>query len=355
MASSFIPIDSPLKKRISILAPFFHPPPGEHPGVDIREIRERKEDNPILYRGYIIVSPPKGLCFLISFHHERSESQICQKEALHFTMEEINPDGTISWNIYTHEKDPGTRLTWQTPHRLAQVIDIGKGNLTFSHRIPIKSCQIKPKSKKRIVSLMIMDGSKWIIHFPELDTLVNPNAKPPPNLLVRKAFKKKKRIGKYEVGSEEKNDEQPSPQKEAEEIAEKEIEEEIKEQEKENNVRPKSTSTWVDKIKGNKKQHKIQNYKFNIKEYQTYTMNSSNFQIDSAPGSFNGECRYRFFGAYDDPLSGIIECFNTSKFDAIEAPLSCVTPFLKNQIASGTHLDLPEKVRKALNIQRQKN
>ena len=360
-ANELIPANADQKKRIEILSSFFSPTIGETLAIDQGEVRDDPKRDPLLYRGFIQVTPPKNHCLNIRHRHFKSDTHVCRPKKVPFELREIDTDGSLTWKITTSEKDPGTIVQWKTPYRLAQYIPAGSIRETFGIKIPIEKCEVIINQFNQRIILNIVGGQKWTIRFPKRDQLVNPEAEPPPNLFVIKGRKKKPLIGSYQIGSEpgaggegdpdgEIAESEP-PSAEEQEIEKKldaEIDEQMEDEPEVKGPAAPQAPSWVAKIRGQHKKKKINPYKFNLKEYQINTMHSDHFSATSSSGGLNGECRYKFWGAPDDVHSGIIECFNTDTYDAVEAPLSCARPLLLDRLRKGVKIRLPDEVRNTL-------
>lgn len=268
---ALFPPETPEAERMAKLKPFFEPPLGETLTLDPLEMHKAAKD-PIRTRGFVVVTPPKGHCWIVKRHDERPDTNVCQRTTLSFEAGAIDDAGRVTWEVKTGKGDFGTPVSWQTPYRLAQLIPSGEFTKQLGDFVPVISCVAERKERK--IRVELLGGETWVVYFPESDSLTYPQPEEAPNLDLQKvsdttAFKKK------EEGSMI--------------------------------VAPAGAERypWIMPARG------------------SYAMSSSRIKMADAPDGLNGLCRYRLSGAPRDPKGGAVECFNAERYDAVYLPLTC--------------------------------
>ncbi|MFW7378840.1 MAG: hypothetical protein ACOH5I_08540 [Oligoflexus sp.] len=296
--------DAPITERLEKLQPYFDPPIGSIVTADRVEMRE-KTQKPMSIRGFIKVRPPANHCFILRRSYDQADETICKPTDVAFSMHEIKDNGRIEWHIIQGPNDQGTPVSWQTPYRVAKMIDLGQFDSGIQTKIPIATCQAEKNEYQRKITLHLMNGQRWVILFPKKDILLEPNKKTP-NLFVRtmttssdgKSFAIEASSGGEIDGTEEKISPVDSEDYDRHAIL-------------------------ALKLSGRYKEVEEIPYFFNIDAKNSFEMNSARLLEKSAPIGMNGNCRYRFTGAPSDPESGVIECYNSESYDAIYFHMNC--------------------------------
>lgn len=304
---ALFPPNTALQDRLRLLDPFFDPPLGSEIKADPAELRE-KRDRPLDIQGYVKISPPPGRCFILRKSPKEPDQNICKAKDVAFSMRELREDGSIQWLLIQGPNDSGTPIMWQTPYRLARVIELGQFDSAINKTIPIASCEAEENSFQRKLTLTLMSGQKWIVLFPEKDIPLAPERKIP-NLFVRvlaSATDGNWQPMEASSGGEFKGSDERSA-----------------------NYEPDSDrhALLALRLSGRYKEIEDEVYRFNFEKRGSFEMNSSQVQERSAPIGMNGLCRYRYQGAPLDPQSGVIECFNSESYDALYMHLTCSGQF----------------------------
>ena len=304
LASTFIlsplyPDDTPEAKRVEVLSKYFDPQPGKSPAVVETYERVKNKKNPLKAKGYIWVRPPKGHCFIITREMDHMDKAICEPTRLSFDLSDISLSGKIHWLVSQSEADEGTKLTWQTPYRIANYIPLGMFEQAANERHPIYSCEAIRSGTNRKIILTFFDDRKWYIPFPDYDTQVA-GKKADKNLFVRVMTTNKD--GKPEASDASSEDEDNRI-----------TAEDVKRKHK----------ILAMKLSGKYKEKKKKEYSFLVRPWEAYEMNSAHVMEVGGPLGLNGKCRYKFSGAKFDEHSGVVECFNSDSYDALFAHLTC--------------------------------
>ncbi|MGE0174503.1 MAG: hypothetical protein AB7T49_17035 [Oligoflexales bacterium] len=355
-SGSLVPPNLPESEAVKHLASYFSPAPGTLVQVDQYEVQNiKKGQDPMALRGFVQVTPPKGKCFIIQKHPDLPDTTVCEKKVLSFTMRELDVGGQLKWKVFTGTDDFGTELTWKSPHRLAQSIPLGEFKNQLGDYVPVLSCEMMRRAGQRRIVLTLMTGEPWIINFPDTDKLTEQPAEGP-NLFIRVAKKNPFEEAKKEAGDghgkpegegHEKAEGHEAAAKEGHDAAAKEGHEatagakeghgdaakEEKPKEGGHGEPPaeaakeepaeghgesaKATSVFV------KKEEKDPGYPWNVSPRGAYEMSSSQFLTDGIPFGLKGMCRYKFTGAPNDPNSGILECHDADRYDALLVHLAC--------------------------------
>jgi hypothetical protein len=274
-------------ERLAAIRPFLHPPPGSTITAESISINEQRHNkNPLFYKLYITVSPPKGACFVVTRNPNIPDQRICKTTPLAVPLGEISADGSFSWTISTGAGDFGYQYTWKTPHRIAQKIPAGTNQAEF---IPVHSCVAHTNAAGKRVILNLLNGERWAMTFPETDQFEEQPAAVP-NLYISSSVP---------TGGIN----------------------------KESTVKPTRADPWA-YLKNIKPGDPVTLH-WAIPARNHYVMGASNFKItDSAPG-MTGKCRYQYSGAANDPESGWIECHEVDTYDVIFVHLTCSSQLIK--------------------------
>ena len=331
LAGLVFPQDMSEEKRLEKLRPHFHPQVGEVITVDPFERANLRNKDPLDLRGYIDVTPP-GQCFVIRKKSELPDMTVCKPTRLSYSLNEMTLAGTIEWTLFVDDRDTGTALTWPTPYRLAQIMPTGL-TLQFGHYAIIETCAVSEVAGERKITLTLMDGVKINIHFPETDTLIDPQPDPEPNLYFNTKRKKGLSIDQSKVAASKKasageKEEKAKKKKKKDAQVEEDSEGDEGEAELDEKGNPKSKDSSSGDMRNSalwtRKEEKKQNSKWVINPRDTFEMGSAMISSDAGPGGLQGKCRYRLSGAPEDPQSGFIECIPIDRYSHFLAHLSCV-------------------------------
>lgn len=267
--------------RYSVLTPYFYPSFNNIVSINKDDLYNKNIKNPLKMKGFITVSPPKGICFIINRNSQIPNDIICKSTKLSFTLDEIDKSGKINWQISTSQYDFPYTYSWQTPHRIAKVIPLGE---KLEIPIPIDRCIPHVNKHERKIILKLMNGKNWIIQFPQKDVLT-PQPPPTPNLYIAKHRK----IGVSKDG-----------------ITSTNLLPQVK-----GSINDPVTKYWAIPIRN------------------SFEMSASNFISDLSPSGIKGKCLYQLSNAPEDTQSGWIECHQTAEYEVVFTHLECAKFLIK--------------------------
>ena len=298
-AASLLPFNSevPLSSRLAVLRVYFSPSfdsPVEFDPFEISQFEEKKTD---AVGGYIQVTPPKGICFIITRRANEPDERVCASQPLKFDLSDLDSKGNFHWTVRTGVQDFGTVVHWQTPYRVARMM-----NLTMRWPGPIvpkiiKGCEATRTSQgTRKIYIRFIDGETWTTSFPEKDEMI-PQPEKMPNLYVLES-------PETSFAALAESSSKSAPQNDKSEHAH------------EDDKTPKKAVT--------KKIEEKENITWQISQRSTFHMSSRYFAgPDSLPPLGGGECRYRYEDA--ESASGLMECHYVSNFKWVYIPLTCLS------------------------------
>lgn len=305
-ATALFPKNAPEATRLKAISRFFSPRPGEAFALEARDRRDYKKTPVLKMRGFIDVTPPKGVCLTIKLTDEDPDEIICKPRKLAFAISQLDRQGRLTWRITTGEQDPGTDLTWPSPYRMAFVTpwDAAEDDPQVYRFIEACEPSVSPDTGRKI-TLRLLGGDNWTIRFPDKDTAL-PQPDDEPNLFmytsnakvsVTQAAKKPEGESSHETPEAEPVT-APPPTKisEGEPITPKDPNDNIADR-----------KWWAIPLRG------------------AYDMSASAFQPSgSVAGRMLGRCRYNFESGADDPGVGRLECHDVDGFKKILLPLTCI-------------------------------
>ena len=285
--ASLFTVRTPTAEKIKILDQYFTPKSGSLLKVDSDSNLDAQShflDAPL----HLKVEPPKGSCFNLSHIYgvDVPDLHTCKKSTVFFKLKEIDAAGRLQLNVITSRRDSGTILSWQTPYRMARVTDLGQANSTKRRRIPIKDCRVV--GPKRI-DLELFDGKIWSIKFPKKDVSADKEEKNYPDYLDKKNQSETSENGSVMSEIIDKYDDESNEDKSASALK----------------------------------------YKFILPYKNSYEMTADHVSTSNFNSGIRGMCRYRYKNAIDDPLSGILECYNLDNYDSLMVSLSCSKNLIK--------------------------
>ena len=335
--------DMNLDKRLERLQAHFNPQVGQTITVDPFEKNNRHGKDPLDLRGYVDVTPPPGQCFLLRKKGELPDVRICKKTRVSYSLNELTLAGTIEWMLYVDDRDVGTPLIWPTPYRLAQIMPTGQ-NLQYGHYTPIESCTVSPEKGERQIILVLMDGNRIHIQFPETDKLVNPQPDPEPNLYFNTKRKHGLQIDQSKVAASkkaaagEKEKKEGKKGKKKAEVSDEDTEAEEADVDEAGNPTAGGKDVKKEESGGGsgsgdmrnsnlwtRTEQKKQLSQWVLTARDAFEMSAGLVSSDGGPRGFQGKCRYRLKDAPGDPPSGVIECLPTDSFTHFIAHLSCAS------------------------------
>ena len=285
--ASLFTVSTPTAQKVQVLDRYFTPKVGSLLKIDPYHNLEAEDhflDAPL----HVKVDPPKGSCFSLSHISgvDIPDKYTCKKATVFFKLKEINQAGQLQLNVITSAKDAGTILSWQTPYRIARVTDLGNAKLSKRRRLPVKDCRVTGPKK---IDLELFDGTVWSIKFPKKDIPAKQDEKDYPDYT-----NKKEDTTDQESGS--------------------------------------IMSQILDKHDGEDEEGDQQHsnkYSFILPYKNSFEMSVDHISTSSFTSGLRGMCRYRYKNAINDPLSGIIECYNLDNYDSLLVSLSCSKNLIK--------------------------
>lgn len=300
LASTFIlkplfPELTPMKEKQELLAPYFDPIPGKEmlKVEDFDRIKGR--DDPINIVGYVWVTPPKGHCLIIQDKSHDFDRNVCERTRIQYKLADLNQAGQITWVVIQSEDDEGTPLIWDSPYRIANYIPLGGFKNNRNIKSPIYSCEATYDGIHRKIVLTHFDDTKWYIPLPDKDKKI--------------AGRKKKKDLYVKVMTTDKKGKAKAADVSTQKPSKAEV--------------TRKHKLMSSKLSGDYKKKKKKEYTFLVSPWNAFEMNSSRLMAVGGPLGLNGKCRYKFKGVWLDRNSGVIECFNTDKYDAIYTHLTC--------------------------------
>ena len=162
VASTLINFSAPATERSKALSPYFEPPPGTTITADRHQLSNfGRRGDPMSLRGFIKVVPPKGHCLTITKHPDLPDIRVCQPQTVAFELREVDDAGRVVWSVKSATEDPGTELTWPTPHRIAQYIPAGDLERNSPVFVPLMSCKASIVRGERVIRLTLVTGEEW--------------------------------------------------------------------------------------------------------------------------------------------------------------------------------------------------
>ena len=312
---AFFPKTMPEAERVKRLAPHFDPPPTELLKLDPLELVNMDKKRPFSARGFIKVTPPVGQCWIITKKQSKQDKRICQASVVSFELNDVQKNGILSWEISTGPSDMGTKISWQTPYRVARIIPQGGLFTEAPQSVPLLSCKRKTSiNGQRQIVLKTGFGETWSITFPEKDDKL-PEPKPEPNLYHTygtssgSAFQKKSVKGTKIDNTDYYRDVVVDPD----------------DVEANNEANTKKEKVGLSRVLKGGDKRTYYTYSFGTKG--AYVMPSDAFTNLGSPRGLLGKCRYKYVGAKQDPASGVIDCYLTDTYDSVVMPLSCSAPY----------------------------
>ncbi len=240
-------------------------------------------------QGSIVVSPPKGSCFVIRKKLSKKDFMACKEAIMPFSYHDIDESGKLHAVVFQDQSDLGTSVSWQTPYRFGKYIDVFNDKQALP--LVIRSCQyeIDPVHGRQ-VTLTLAGNLTWRILFPAIDKLQPQPSREKPNLYVQ--------YGIHEGGFIKVETE---AQRIAREKASTEEQTDIPNESNPDFI----TSPWQIYPRG------------------AYQMSSSNFKSDDPPPiKARSVCRYNY--PQTENQDAEFECHNTHRYKWVYLHLTCL-------------------------------
>lgn len=280
----------PLNDRLAILSQHFNPKPGAEIYIDdyaAKEFGPKDRERGLLY-GYIEVNPPKGTCFTVTKDESLPDIEVCKKTKLRWQLKDLDRHtGKITWSVRTGPGDFGTPLSWKSNYIIAKVIPADKDfDEVSSTPVFIKTCRAIASDPGvgmgRRIELELVNGKKWLIRFPDKDTII-----PMPTPVPTPAPVEEKKSGHGEPEGEH-GAASPTPTPAP-------------------TPKPPAPEAWT------------------LSTRRGFVMDVSGFLTGvSMPGGTKGKCRYQYENTIGDPDTGVIECHYSDAFTYFYSPLPCM-------------------------------
>lgn len=345
-----------MEQRVKAIAQYFSPEPGNSVTLDADELRDIDTKRSLSLRGFIHVTPPKGICLTLRTKPELPDQQLCKKGPVAFKASDLQDDGSVHWQILGPGDIDPIDVSWPTPHRIGKRVPAMKKLASLNEPFLVINCRPERDPRGPLIRLTNGDGENWTILFPEKDKLTS-QAPELPNVYVQGMESIAGPANPEESGAEHNSEGKDKPKEHAaKEPTEKEGAKEKKsehgesaEAKKPSKEDEKSASEQgnggegapKEEGHGGKEEKKKKPKPPPSKRYQIYedkehwtiprrdafTMSAEGFKTLNDQGPTNGSCRYQLSGAFHDPKSGWIECHNTGMYDIIFLHLSCAKQF----------------------------
>lgn len=337
----------PESQRVEALAPFFSPAPWEEarldPSPEQQAIIAGREVSPDRLGGFIRVNPPRGLCLKIERLTQESDPRsvrppvtVCKPTEVPFRLGEMDEYSELNWLVRAGRADPGTRVAWRLPYRIAFVVPYDVKIPAEPTPVYIRSCEASRSiDMGRRVFVTLFSGERWFIRFPEKDQMVDPG----PEVYLDTGDKplSKDGFGYRETHRRSKLREEREAKK-----AEEKAKAEAEKAKAEGRPVPKpKEDPGAKKAKAPAKGVKLvptptpkpkgpfqpTDFAWKISRFNAFQMNASNFMPAGAvtPGML-GECRYTYETAGPEyPDGGLIECHGADRYAYLYLPLNCLS------------------------------
>ena len=315
LAAAFIPHDAPLTQRIEILGKYLTPNPSKLAEIDAAQMRDQGPvaKDPGKLFGLIRVSPPKGQCFTITTAKAKRDVEVCKPTSIPWQLEDLDFEkSSFTWTIRTSPNDYGTPVTWKTPYTIAKIMPIGVDFYKYnSTPVFFKSCvptKATTEGMPRKITLTQFNNKKWLIRFPDTDTILAPPTPTP------------------------ESDPTSDPKKKAEGEGHGE-----KKAEGEGHGDKKTEGEGEGEGPGEKKAENAPKPKEPVAEPEQWTMNTGRaFEMSvgnlvtegSMPPGNKGTCRYVYDYYPGDTSLGRIECHHANELLYFYAFLRCMAPII---------------------------
>lgn len=313
-----------LKTKVKALSHHLSPAPGQEIRVDPREKKDPAGRDLMPLRGYIMVRPPSGTCFIVQRGLHTPDVNVCKPTSLSFELSDLDDAGRINWRITTQKNEAPVLVTWPTPHRLGTMIPAGEWSGQDYQLIVLDECRIEKRAPRPRIEVRLMNGDGFVINFPPEDKLL-PQPAEMPNLVVPRdpdadaalaqKLGTKPAAGDNKQPAEKGHDDHGKAKPEANAHADGHGKEGAKAEPLPKKKKKNPATTFDDTT------DPIQ--KWILKPRDTYVMPSSAILKEGSPAGIRGECRYRLKDAPGDPESGVIECFITETWDYLRITLPC--------------------------------
>jgi hypothetical protein len=265
---------------------------GNEIAIQLDSLSEKqRKAHPEQLSGSIVVNPPKGTCFTVTKRLDQSDIVLCDKKTLKFEAEDLNADGSLTWQVSTGHGDIGTTLTWPSRLRRGKVVDLTMEWPGSSRLVYLYQCNAQESfDYGRRIFLRLLSGERWVIVLPKEDHLID-QPPPMPNLYIGDDPTKKKGVVLDYVADSITH------------INVRLVYPSQSEQQKEG----KWVATWQTHPRG------------------AMQMSADGFipEGSQTPG-MRGKCWYKYSGHPDDKESGLIECHDVQDFRWILLPLTCI-------------------------------
>lgn len=304
----------PFKDRMAVIAPFFSPRPGQQVTASAHDIANLPADAGVLsqsLKGFIAITPPKGQCLRIIKGLRGDEQLICKPRSLSFRLSDLDQSGVLRWQVFAGQMMASLPVTWHSPYRFAQIIELGMLGKKLGHFEPVTNCQLKDDGPWRRVTVDFMDGRTLNIAFHRRDKQLGTlrlgdermanNGKVPENMVHERNAGKAQ--DKEHLANDTANTGEKSGRREEH--------------------KGKSLGAIINSHMG--KGRVIRQYGWVLQHRTAREMNGSRVYFGKIGGDNIGKCRYVFKGSPLNPADGMVECSYSNDFDAILVPLTCTS------------------------------
>ena len=310
----------------SQLSKYFMPRPGQMVTINSLSLKTLSEPSNVrALKGYIVVTPPKGTCLVITRPHEPQDLRVCRKRRVAFRASHLSQNGVLQWAVATDDaSDFGKDLAWPTPYRLGSVVPVSMPWPGPSLPVLIERCSIKDQHHRRIALKVAGFQQPWAISLPRLDYLVK-QPKASANLFFQ-APVNKAGILKAETGALMKGDLKGQYIDRSGGVERPKVS-----QSEQRGYTDKQGKAKRSVFRKEKKDPDAERLKIDWKMAPrgTFTMSGSRFMTrDSGPTGMHGRCRYNY--AYRD-RGPMMECHRSDLYHWVFLPVPCL-PKLKQHL-----------------------
>ncbi len=280
-------------EKLADVAPYFSPGPNTMLSLDAIDLKYQRSKNPQHLFGEILVSPPKGSCFRLEKSQVDRDENICHKESWRFTVADLAEDGSLNVKIWLQDQKNPIIASWNSIYRKGRLRPHGLDARQSSNTVTIANCQIKTiEDARRLVTISFLGKT------PELQMILPPRASEQTHAREMRVL-----LTFSEPAA-------PPTKKPAEKKHEPEKKHEtVKNHEKAPTPMTPTPEPLKWDIKG--------------RTYLSLAADQIISQTAPTPG-MHGSCRYTYEGYGPHAEHGLIECHQTSDYDYLNNPLTCL-------------------------------
>lgn len=325
----------PFKERMAVVAPWFRPRPGAMVTASAHDIANLPANaGPASQRlkGFIRVTPPTGQCLRIIKGIRGDELLVCKPRSLSFRLSDLDQSGRLRWQVFAGQMMASLPLTWPSPYRFAQIIELGMLGKKLGHYEPIANCRLSEDGPWRRVTVDFLDGRTLNMAFHDDDVQLGKlrlgnermaNQGNVPGNMVHERRAGQALDGEHLANDRANTGHSSSSRPGAKPGSEANGNTGGKRGGRRPEYEGKSLGAIINSHMG--KGRIIRQYGWVLQHRTAREMNGSRVYLEKIHGDTNGKCRYVFSGSPLNREDGMVECSYANDFDAILVPLACTS------------------------------